>query len=148
VSTYVTSPRVAVVLLGAALAAFAVPAHTASAGIQPKGTVIDAKVALDASTKTMALTGRIACSDCAGFTLGVTVSQRGSGALAQGGVACRCRGPINSWAVTARVRGKAAFAEGRAMACAWLRIRGGSDKVKDAHQWCRIVRVGLGGGAA
>jgi hypothetical protein len=113
----------------------------ASARIQPQKTVIDVEARLDTKPKILSLTGRIGCDGCEGYTVGVTVTQRRSGALAQGGVICKCPGSASTWLVRARIRGDGRLVEGPARACAWAISRGEGGRPTDALQWCRTVRV-------
>jgi hypothetical protein len=72
--------------------------------------------------------------------LRVTVTQRTTGALAEGQVLVRGNGQTNQWEVTAAVQGRETFAPGPATAVALARptLNGNAT---DAHQW--LVNITL-----
>jgi hypothetical protein len=86
------------------------------------------------------LTGPIAVTADERAELRVTVSQRSTGAMAEGVVFLTGTGLTNQWEVTAAVQGQAAFAAGPATAVALARttVRG---QATDAHQW--LVNITL-----
>lgn len=117
------------------------PSDSAQAGIRPAGTHIAGTATLNASGTAIRLRGQVQCTGCTRFTLGVTVTQRRSGALGQGGVRCRCRSATTGWAVTTRLRGTVPFAPRRAIACGWVIAYGTSRTPIDAYQWCDTVTL-------
>jgi hypothetical protein len=70
----------------------------------------------------------------------VTVTQRTTGGIAEGGTLDRCTGEDQEWEVHAPVRGERSFEEGPATAVAVARTidRG---EITDAHQW--LVNITL-----
>ena len=66
--------------------------------------------------------------------LRVTVTQRSTGAMAEGRAVLTGTGTANQWEVEAAVEGRETFAAGPATAVAIARTRA-SGKVTDAHQW-------------
>ena len=72
--------------------------------------------------------------------LRVTVTQRSTGAQAEGSVAFDCSGAVEQWEVHAATQGNAAFQPGPATAVAVARttVRGNAT---DAHQW--LVNITL-----
>jgi hypothetical protein len=88
-------------------------------------------------------TGPIACSQRGERVfLRVTVTQRTTGAVAEGHGSIVCTGNDQQWQVHAATQGKASFDEGPTLAVAIARSadRG---KITDAHQW--LVEVTLVG---
>ena len=102
---------------------------------------IDSPGRLAPSGRVVHLTGSLVCGGCGIVRIGVTLSQRSTGALAQGGIRCRCSGGSRQMAIRAVVR-YGTFAPGRAKVCAWL-VSGGSDTAGIATQWCRPMRLVL-----
>ena len=88
----------------------------------------------------MRVTGQVRCATCTRITLAVTVSQR-SGALAQGGVRCKCRSATELWTVNAKVRQATSLRAGRARICTWVIGQGAGGKAIDAYQWCSDVTL-------
>jgi hypothetical protein len=128
-----------VLAVGASLAASA--ATPALAAVDPGGTLVRPVAKLASDGRSARLTGQVTCATCRRLTLAVTISQR-SGALAQGGVRCRCRSVTESWTIDARVRaGSGTLHAGRAKVCAWVVGQGATGKPVDAYQWCRVVRL-------
>ena len=80
------------------------------------------------------VTGPLACTDSERAFLHVTVTQRATGAVAEGHTRLLCTGETQHWEVHAVIRGHATFQEGPATAVAVGRtlLRG---EATDAHQW-------------
>jgi hypothetical protein len=116
------------------LPATSVATDHSHATIDPRGRVAP-------SGRVVSLSGSIVCAGCGVVTIGVTLSQASTGALAQGGVRCRCSaGPIR---MTIRAVARyGTFTPGRAKACAWLVSRG-SESTGAARQWCRPLKLVL-----
>ena len=135
-------PRTALALvlaMGAILAASAT--KPALGAVDPPRTLVHRVARLAADGRSARISGRVTCATCARLTLAVTISQR-SGALAQGGVRCRCRAATENWTIEARVRADSgALHAGRAQVCAWVIGHAASGKPVDAFQWCRLVRL-------
>ena len=72
--------------------------------------------------------------------LRVTVTQRTTGAVAEGIAVFRSTGQLQQWEVDARTRGKATFDAGPATAVA-IATTTDHGKVSDAHQW--LVNITL-----
>jgi hypothetical protein len=85
-------------------------------------------------------TGPITCTRGERVYLRVTITQRESGAVAEGRGPVVCTGNSQHWEVHAATQGKASFEEGPALAVAVARSadRG---QITDAHQW--LVSVTL-----
>jgi len=90
----------------------------------------------------LAVTGPIAITDGEKAVMRVTVTQRNTGAVAEGDLILDGNGSTNQWQVVARAQGKATFEPGPATAVglAVSTIRGNTT---DAHQW--LVDVTLVG---
>jgi hypothetical protein len=86
------------------------------------------------------VTGPIACDASERVTVRVTVTQRDTGAVAEGRTLLRCTGQTQQWQVHASVQGENAFAPGAATAVAVGRTSA-HGAVTDAHQW--LVDIAL-----
>jgi hypothetical protein len=88
------------------------------------------------------VTGPIGCTESQRADLRVTVTQRSTGAVAEGSTHITCTADTQQWAVHASIQGKATFEEGPATAVALARTtsRGETD---DAQQW--LVNITLVG---
>jgi hypothetical protein len=86
------------------------------------------------------VTGPIACSDRQRTYLRVTVTQRTTGAVAEGDTFITCTVEIQQWEVHAVTRGKASFEEGPATAVA-IAVSNSRGQATDAHQW--LVNITL-----
>ena len=97
---------------------------------------------VSANGRHVTLTGPVAVTAGERTELRVTVSQRSTGAVAEGVVFFTGTGQTNQWEVTAAVQGQAAFVAGPATAVALTRstVRG---QATDAHQW--LVNITLVG---
>jgi len=90
------------------------------------------------------VTGPIGCTEGERAYLRVTVTQRATGAVAEGRTLITCTGGTQAWEVHAAVHGEEAFEEGPATAAAVARTADGG-KTTDAHQW--LVEITLAGEA-
>jgi hypothetical protein len=135
-------PRLSVALAGALALSLAalLPGAMASA-IDRTGSTIANSAQLNASGTALQLRGVVRCHSCRSFTLGATVSQARSGAIAQGGVRCVCHRAAERWLVTARVRESTTFRAGPALVCVWITARGSWGNAIDARQWCENVSL-------
>lgn len=88
------------------------------------------------------VTGPIACTRGERAALRVTVTQRATGAVAQGHTRLTCTGDVQQWEVRVASHGTALFWEGPATAVALARTRAHGEPT-DAHQW--LVDLTLGG---
>ena len=123
-------------MLGAALAAavliglMAVPralARIVSNTIDAAGTIAD-------HGRQVVLTGPLQCTQVEWVDLRVTVTQRTTGAVAEGRVRLRGGTAVQEWAVAAATQGSAAFEAGPATAVA-IAVTSAKGEVTDAHQW-------------
>jgi hypothetical protein len=80
------------------------------------------------------VTGPIGCSAGERAYLRVTVTQRSTGAVAEGRTRLTCTGDGQRWEVHASTRGMEAFEDGPATAVALARTTDRED-TDDAHQW-------------
>ena len=88
------------------------------------------------------VTGPISCTRGEQVFLRVTLTQRTTGAFAEGSGRFACTGNDQQWEVHAATQGKASFNDGPAIAVAIARSahRG---KITDAHQWLvEVILVG------
>lgn len=122
--------------LVAAMTALAAPAF---AGVALN--TIDRHAALDEAGRVVRVTGPIRCSQVERATIRVTVSQRTTGAVAEGQWRGRCRPTTRTWTVRRFVQhGSTTFETSTAQACALGVTRRGT-KVTDAKRRCQTVRL-------
>ena len=95
---------------------------------------IDSLATLADHGRLVIATGPISCTRGERVYLRVTITQRETGAVAEGRGRVVCTGNNQQWEVHAATQGKASFDEGPALAVAIGRSadRG---KITDAHQW-------------
>jgi hypothetical protein len=113
-------------------------ARMAVAGTQYQ--TINPVVMVTDNGRQLIVTGPIACTESERNHLRVTVSQRSTGAVAEGSTLLVCTGGDQRWEVRAWTRGEATFKEGPATAVALARTRA-RGKATDAHQW--LVNITL-----
>ena len=80
------------------------------------------------------VTGPIACTQGERADLRVTVTQRTTGAVAEGYAIFNCAGVIEQWEVHAVTHGKASFEDGPATAVG-VATTSSRRETTDAHQW-------------
>lgn len=86
------------------------------------------------------VTGPVECTVGERSRLRVTVSQRSTGAVAEGRTFDTCTGGAQQWEVEASILGKARFEEGPATAVA-IAVTSDRGEATDAHQW--LVNITL-----
>ena len=86
------------------------------------------------------VTGPIGCTASERAYLRVTVTQRDTGAVAEGSTRITCTGDIQQWEVQASTQGRETFQEGPATAVA-LGSTTSRGETTDAHQW--LVEITL-----
>jgi hypothetical protein len=113
-------------------------ARPASARIMSN--TIDPVAAVSDNGREVVVTGPVQCTAGERYHLRVTVTQRTTGALAQGHALMRCTGEMQQWQVRAWTQGGESFEEGDATAVAMARS---TDRghATDAHQW--LVNITL-----
>ena len=121
--------------LGLAGAIFVV---SASAGVQTN--TIDPAAEISEKGRHVRLTGPIACTVGERADIQVTLTQRATGAIAEGRTHFTCTGYLQQWEVRAEVRGREKFEPGAAAAVA-LGITSLHGRSGDSHQW--LVQVTL-----
>ena len=80
------------------------------------------------------VTGPISCDEGQRSDLRVTVTQRSTGAVAEGRTVITCTGAVQQWEVHASVHGRESLEEGPAIAVALASTSTHGD-TDDAHQW-------------
>ena len=90
----------------------------------------------------LVVTGPIACTASERAYVRVTVTQRATGAVAEGQTRLTCTGDTQHWEVHAATQGQETFEEGPATAVALGRTTTRGDTT-DAHQW--LVEITLVG---
>jgi hypothetical protein len=127
-------------LLATALAA-AITTLPAPAGAGVVLNTIDREATLDDAGRVVEAAGPIRCSEHERATIRVTISQRTTGAVAEGRWRGRCVQTTTTWTVRGFApQGSAMFQPGTAKACA-LGITRRDGSVTDAKQWCRTIRL-------
>ena len=82
------------------------------------------------------VSGHVVCAEGAVADLRVTITQRGTGAVAEGTTRIACTGHEAPWEIQGATVGRGAFSAGPATACGLLEVNGQNDP-PDAFQWCR-----------
>jgi hypothetical protein len=103
---------------------------------------IDSQAVVTDNGRHIIVTGPIACAESERAFLRVTVTQRETGAVAEGSTRITCTGDTQQWEVHASVQGRAVFEEGPATAVALAHTTDRGD-ITDAHQW--LVDITLAG---
>ncbi len=85
-------------------------------------------------------TGPLACTASELASLRVTVTQRATGAVAEGHTSLTCTGTTQPWEVHAGTQGKEAFQAGPATAVAVGRTTARGD-IMEAHQWLVTITL-------
>ncbi len=107
-------------------------ARTAFAGIQVN--TINPAAIVTGNGRHLLVTGPITCTAGERAYIRVTVTQRATGAVAEGHTLVRCTGDIQQWEVRASTKGRETFGEGPAVAVALAGTTAGG-AATDAHQW-------------
>ena len=126
------------VLASATLVALMLPGPTAFGRIVIN--TIDASALVVDGGRHLVITGPLSCTAGERAFLRVTVTQRETGAIAEGRTLVHCSGDIRQWEVHATVRGAAVFQLGLATASALARTSAHGDTT-DSHQW--LVNITL-----
>jgi hypothetical protein len=103
---------------------------------------IDANATLADNGRHVILTGPVSCDDGERASLRVTVTQRSTGAVAEGQIFVTCNGDEQHWKIVAATQGAEDFEQGPAVAVALGRTTT-QGKATDAHQW--LVEITLVG---
>ena len=101
---------------------------------------IDPIAAISDNGRRIVLTGPIQTDIVEKIYLRVTVTQRTTGAVADGIAILRGTGELQQWEVKAKARGKASFEPGTATAVA-VAVTSDRGQTSDAHQW--LVNITL-----
>ena len=101
---------------------------------------IDAIAKITDNGRGIVVTGPLECTESQPVDLRVTVSQRSSGAVAEGTARITCTPNRVQWEVRITTQGNATFQEGPAIATALARSTQHGDP-DDAHQW--LVEITL-----
>ena len=96
--------------------------------IDPLATVTD-------NGRHLIVTGPIGCTEGERAHLRVTVTQRTTGATAEGRTLVTCTGAIQQWEVHASIQSRETFQEGPATAVALGHTTDQGDNITDANQW-------------
>ena len=121
-----------------ALFATLIPGSVAFARILTN--TIDASAIVTDSGRYLVVTGPLSCTPGERAFLRVSVTQRSTGALAEGSTLINCTGELRQWEVHATALGNETFEVGAATAVASARTTTHGDTT-DAHQW--LVAVAL-----
>ena len=101
---------------------------------------IDSEAIVTAHGRHLVVTGPIQCTAGEQTFLRVTVTQRQTGAVAEGGTLISCTGDLQHWEVRASTLGKASFQPGAAVATAIATTHDHGDTT-DAHQWLVAITL-------
>jgi hypothetical protein len=128
--------RLFVTALVAAMTASIAPAF---AGVALN--TIDRKAIMDTDHRVVEVTGPLRCTRTERATIRVTVSQRTTGAVAEGRWRGLCRPTTRTWtARSVTAHASPSFRTGTAKACALGVTRQGRT-VTDAKQWCKRIQL-------
>ena len=95
---------------------------------------IDDEAVVGRHGRRLLVTGPIQCTAGERAVVRVTVTQRPTGAVAEGGTLISCTGEPQHWEIGAWTLGKASFQEGAAIATA-IATTQDHGNATDAHQW-------------
>ena len=104
---------------------------------------IDPLAIVTGNGRHITVTGPMGCTALETAYLRVTVTQRSTGAMAEGITLITCTGDTGQWKVFASTRGNDAFEEGPATAVAVAVTTSQRGESTDAHQW--LVNITLVG---
>lgn len=137
-----TAPKRSAIQLGPAVLAAAVVGAclVPAASARLAGNTIDPVAMLTEGGRHITLTGPVRCTGGEVCHTRVTITQRSTGALAEGFAVFVCSGDDQEWQVEAWVQGEQAFERGPARAVALARTFDGGEST-DAHQWVVNVRL-------
>ena len=123
---YLAPTAIVLSLLGVFVASVAFARITANT-IDPVANVTD-------HGRHLIVTGPLGCTEGERSYLRVTVTQRATGAVAEGRTLITCTGATQRWKIHASVQGEETFEEGPASVAALARTADGG-QTTDAHQW-------------
>ena len=101
---------------------------------------IDSEAIVTQHGRLLVVTGPIQCTAGEQAFLRVTVTQRPTGAVAEGGTLIACTGELQHWEVRAATQGKASLQQGAAVATAIATTHDHGDTT-DAHQWLVAITL-------
>jgi len=101
---------------------------------------IDLVASVTDSGRQLLVTGPIECTVGERANLRVTVTQRETGAVAEGRTVVNCTGSLQQWEIRAATQGSEVFQEEPATAVAIARTFDRGD-VTDAHQWLVAITL-------
>ena len=101
---------------------------------------IDSTAKITDNGRGIVVTGPLECTESQPVDLRVTVSQRSSGAVAEGTARITCTPNRAQWEVRITTQGNATFQEGPAIATALARSTQHGD-ADDAHQWLVAITL-------
>ena len=95
---------------------------------------IDPVATITRNDRHIVVTGPVQCTAGETFDVRATLTQRTTGAMAEGAVRFTCTGNLQHWLVEANTRGKESFQAGLATAVA-IGATTDRGRVTDMHQW-------------
>jgi len=141
-STKLTKKRVSF-LSAAALALILAAAFLAPATFaRVTYNTIDSTARISDNGRQVLVTGPVTCDGGQRYEIRVTVTQRSTGAVAEGRATLTCTGAEQQWEVRATAQGAKTFEEGPATAVA-MATTSDPANTDDAHQW--LVNITLEG---
>jgi hypothetical protein len=121
--------------------ALAVPFVAWTAFARIMSNTIDPVARVTDNGRRLILTGPLRCDQSQRTPIRVTVTQRSTGAVAEGQAFIDCSTTVQQWEVHAFTQGRETFAEGPAAAVAVARTATGHGEFDDSHQW--LVNITL-----
>ena len=101
---------------------------------------IDPFATIKTNGRQIIVTGPVECTAGETFDVRVTVTQRATGALAEGHTRFKCSGATQHWLIDAKTHGREAFQPEAATAAA-VGITSSRGQATDSHQW--LVNITL-----
>ncbi len=115
-------------------------ASTAFARIAIHSNDVQTVTFVDDNFHKLRVTGHIICDAGGTAHFRVTITQRTTGAVAEGVASIACTGEMQEWKVLARVKGQQGFEEGPVTVVYFTRTREGKE-IGDAHQWLTVLTL-------
>jgi hypothetical protein len=105
------------------------------------GNTIDPVARVTDNGRRIIVTGPLRCDQSQRTPVRVTVTQRSTGAVAEGQTFVDCSTTVQQWEVHAFTQGRETFSEGPATATALARTATDRGEHDDAHQWLVTITL-------
>ena len=139
--SYLTKRRASYLVLATTIVTIAGALIIRTAFARIVRNTIDPVAKITDNGRQIVVTGPLTCSENQRTFLRLTVTQRSTGALAEGQTFVECLTTSQKWEIRIAAQGNETFQEGPATAVALARTTTGQGNNDDAHQW--LVNVTL-----